>query len=149
MASRLRIIRFDQNIRQTTEHSSLLSGAPLRLLSAPRDSNGMRKLPLMQLILPYTVCFFSFVLRNRTAVSLFLDFWGLQWSLSDPKIGRKLLVGQKHNIISFIIVQERDCLKEEFKDLSIWAQFTGCPKNDFFFLFSILSSRGFTTNHFL
>ena len=36
-------------------------------------------------------------------------------------------MGQKHSLISFIVIQIGDCLKEEFQDLVILAQYTGCP----------------------
>ena len=80
----------------------------------------------------------SFVLRNRAAVSLFLNFWGLQWLLSDPKVGRKLLLGQKNSIMGLTISQEGG---QQKKKLKIWwfeHDIQGVPK---FVLASI--------NHFL
>ena len=63
-----------------------------------------------------TVCFFSFVLRNKADVSLFWEIWGHQRLPSDHKIGRKLPFGKKHHLMSFAIIQEDDGPKEEFQD---------------------------------
>ena len=41
-------------------------------------------------------------------------------------------MGQKHSLISFIVIQIGDCLKEEFQDLVILAQYTGCPMSKIF-----------------
>ena len=60
--------------------------------------------------------FFSLILRNRAAVSLFWDFWAPYRLLSDHKIGRKLPFGKKHHLMGFRNIQEDDCLKEEFLD---------------------------------
>ena len=42
------------------------------------------------------------------------------WLLCDPKTGRKFPLGQKHLVVSFIVSQIGDCLKEEFQDLGIF-----------------------------
>ena len=47
----------------------------------------------------------------------------------------KLLLGQKLSYIGIKRSQESDCLKEEFQDLVILAQYTGCPKKDLFWYF--------------
>ena len=49
------------------------------------------------------------------------------WLLCDPKTGRKFPLGQKHLVVSFIVSQIGDCLKEEFQDLGILARYTGYP----------------------
>ena len=66
--------------------------------------------------------------------SLIWDYRGPQSVLCTPKNGRKLLLGKKHIFWGFRAGQEVACGKREFQDLFNLAQFTGCLKNDLFFL---------------
>ena len=65
-------------------------------------------------------------LRHRASVSLFWDFWCPYRLLCHPKTGSKFPVGQIHSLMGFTVSQIGDCLKEEFQDLVIFAQCTGC-----------------------
>ena len=59
-------------------------------------------------------------------MSLFWDFWCPYRLLCHPKTGSKCPLGQKHSLMGFTVSQIGDCLKEEFQDLVILAQYTGC-----------------------
>ena len=59
---------------------------------------------------------------------MFLDLLGSKRLLWDPKIGRKLLLGQKYTQICFRVSMQGDCLKGESQDLVILAQHVVCSK---------------------
>ena len=84
-----------------------------------------------------TVCFFSFVLRDKANVSLFWEIWGPRRLPSDHKIGRKFPFGQKHHQMGSTIIQEDDCPKEEFQDDLIKHILQNIPEmiSSFFFMF--------------
>ena len=66
---------------------------------------------------------------TQAIVSLIWNFWGPRGLLSDPKTGRKLLLGQKHTEISFTLSQEEDYKKEKLQDLVIWGGFPWYLRN--------------------
>ena len=52
----------------------------------------------------------------KSDVSLFCEIWGPQRLPCDHKIRCKLPLGQKQHQMAFTIIQEEDCLKEDFQD---------------------------------
>ena len=76
--------------------------------------------------IPYTGWSDRLGLKDRAAVSLFWDFWCPYRLPCHPKTGSKFPVGQIHSLMGFTVSQIGDCLKEEFQDLVILAQCTGC-----------------------
>ena len=86
-------------------------------------------------ILPSTGWFIWFIICKQANMSLFWHLWRSKVHQCDPKTGRKLLFGTKYSQMEFRVSQEDDCLKKEFQDLLILAQYTGWTKNNFCFLY--------------
>ena len=82
-------------------------------------------------------------LRNRAAVSLFLDLWATQRHPSDHKIGSKWHLGQKYFLVRLKISLKGGKEKEDTEDLRIWVWYSGCPEMD-----SCFNPPLLTPNHF-
>ena len=76
-------------------------------------------------ICDYTGCPRHLGFSNDAVVSLF--FVLLRVLLCDHKTGRELLLGLI--LHSFLRIHKEDCLKEEFQNVLILEQYTGCPIN--------------------
>ena len=103
----------------------------------------------LRMLLGYTGCILTIYIRNWRFTGLFWDFWGSLRLLCDPKIGRKLLLGQKYSLVSFETSKEAVCQKEEFHDLVFWGCNSGWLRIHFFFMYWILNTIDFKTWLFL
>ena len=106
-----------QTVWKTKENLTHLTVVHTPLLAA-------RPLPPTQC----TGCILTIYIRNWHFTGLFWDFWGSLRLLCDPKIGRKLLLGQKYSLVSFDTSKEAVCQKEEIHDLVFWGCNSGWLK---------------------
>ena len=93
----------------------------------------MNKPLLILLKRNWFVCFFSWIFRNRSVVSLFLDLWATQRLPSDHKIGSNWHLGQSYFLMRFKMSLEGGKQKEDIEGLRIWEWYSGAPKMGFCF----------------
>ena len=76
----------------------------------------------------FEVLVFSFVFRNRAAVSLFLDLWATQRLPSDHKIGSNWHLGQSYFLMRFKMSLEGGKQKKILKVWGFENDIQGVPK---------------------
>ena len=65
----------------------------------------------------------------------------VQWASMWPQEWAQFTLSKKWSYICFWRIQESACLKEEYQDVEVLDQYTGCPKQDFFFLSARLKKK--------